>query len=231
MKKKLMILAAGMMLAGMTTVTSFATSEDQTSEASIIFQANTNPTDPKDPTNPDNPGDPEGGTGMDGPLSIDHVPELTFGTRTISGGIDVFKATNLIPYIQVSDSRGTGAGWKVSAKIGEFTAANTEGVGAGTSFPGIVTFANPDVKTTSGNSSTRPVAVDPISLESGEAELKVIGTPAVTSPAPGMGTWLEIWKEETSTSENANVTLKLNTGNVYTTTYKADITWILSDAP
>ena len=87
-----------------------ATVSTVTSNATVTFTPGTEPTGPVDPDDPSKPLDPPGqGTGESGPLSIDYVPNITFGSQAISGSQKVYNASELKPFVQVTDIRGTGA--------------------------------------------------------------------------------------------------------------------------
>lgn len=109
---------------------------DLDSEANVIFEENNDVTKPVDPNNPDpeKPIGPEpdpdhpGQTipeGTPGPLSIDHASHFNFGKVKKSGNEQTYfaKAINFTnvdgskdktaPYIQVTDNRGSEAGWQV----------------------------------------------------------------------------------------------------------------------
>ncbi|WP_447408342.1 WxL domain-containing protein [Weissella confusa] len=98
-----------------------------TSPAVVHFtKVSTNPDKPfiPDPSNPDNPKTPgEGGNTHPGALAILWAPHLDFGTHEISssnqvwGGQETEKdASGFVPYAQVSDQRGTAAGWSLHVK-------------------------------------------------------------------------------------------------------------------
>jgi hypothetical protein len=81
--------------------------------------------DPNDPVKPSNPDgtDPQPGTG--GPLSIDFVSSFDFGNHPLSNKDETYSAkaqkysdgtTHTPNYVQVSDLRGTNAGWVLTVK-------------------------------------------------------------------------------------------------------------------
>ncbi|TLG78275.1 WxL domain-containing protein [Vagococcus zengguangii] len=111
-------------------------------DASVEFQADDTPTPPVDPENPDpekpvipvDPTDPTDPTnppteppvGTDGPLSIDYVSSFYFGVNKITGKTENYAAraqrvfdetgelSDVPNYAQVTDKRGTLAGWTLS---------------------------------------------------------------------------------------------------------------------
>ena len=77
------------------------------------------PTEPLDPTDEDNPTDEP--THNKGPLSLDYVSSIDFGTQKINMyKKEIYESTSLKPFIQITDNRGTGAGWKVTAAASSF---------------------------------------------------------------------------------------------------------------
>ena len=198
--------------------------ETTSTGAAITFTGdNTDPTSPVDPTNPDNPGT-NPGTGMGGPLSLDYVPSMAFGTQTISGNVETYNLIDLKPYIQVTDKRGTGTGWKVSVSLSAF-----ENDDASNSFDGVITFKNAQTATTTGNTSPSPSAANPVVITSGAGEQILVTT---TAAKQGMGTWVTRWfASDTNQTTNDSVLLTLNTANVSADSYTADLNWIISNAP
>ena len=75
------------------------TKDSATSTAKITFTGGND--DPVDPLIPDNPDDH--GTGDHGPLSIDHVSDITFGTQEISASEQVYHAENTEANVQITD--------------------------------------------------------------------------------------------------------------------------------
>ncbi|MDF9825465.1 hypothetical protein M2475_001930 [Breznakia sp. PF5-3] len=225
MKKKflLSVLAFGMVMFG-SIYTINAEDESTSTDATIAFTGgDTSPTSPVDPDNPDTPGT-NPGTNMEGPLSLDYVPALAFGTHEITGNVATYDLTDLKPYIQVTDKRGTGKGWKVSVSMTTFTNGDSS-----SSFSGVLSFKNPEVKTTTGNTSTPPTA-SVATVTSGAGEQKLVGTNADNQ---GMGTWITRWYPTASATNNLNdaIQLTVNTGNATTDSYTATVNWIISNAP
>lgn len=103
-----------------------------TNKVEIEFEENDGSTKPVDPENPEKPVDPEipgEETGNKGPLSIDLVSNYRFGAVKISGNDNNYfaKPTRVAPtgttnfedranYVQVTDNRGTSAGWKLQVE-------------------------------------------------------------------------------------------------------------------
>lgn len=112
-----------------TTIAAGNTGGSATSKGAVSFKANTNPTDPIDPTDPTDPIDPTDPVdpGTPGPLSLDYASNLNFDMNEISTKDEVYHATLVevkdgestreVPnFVQVTDKRGTNAGWTLEVK-------------------------------------------------------------------------------------------------------------------
>ena len=200
-----------------------ATASSATSTATVTFTPGTEPTSPVDPDDPSKPLDPPGqGTGEAGPLSIDYVPDITFGSQSISAAQKVYNANELKPFVQVTDIRGTGAGWNVIAKATAFNDGTGESLkGSTISFiGGYVISAN--------SSAAKPTASTPVVLTTDNAESTVL----VAAENSGLGTWVDRWyPTETTASSNDSVTLTVPAGSATAKTHTSTITWTLADAP
>lgn len=206
-----------------------ANADTATSKNHIIFKAGTNPTSPLDPINPDktdppvnpDPIDPDnGGTGNKGPLSIDYVSNIEFGEHEITSGTQIYNAQNENPFIQVSDNRGTGAGWKLSATASEFTNADGSKVLKGAE----LSFKNGEVKTKANNVSKKAVHHD---VTFNNTDAKVLMDAAVDA---GRGTWLDVFSGKAG--NNDKIQLKVLEGSADAAVdYTATINWELADAP
>ncbi|MGY3779666.1 WxL domain-containing protein [Isobaculum melis] len=120
-----------------------AAEKNYPSEGIVEFKASesiTPPVDPTDPTKPINPVDPDDPLkpiepGTQGPLSIDFASPLNFGRNEITNKDVTYYANALVGedeeivpnYVQISDNRGTSAGWTLSVKQnGQFTNKDTK---------------------------------------------------------------------------------------------------------
>lgn len=199
------------------------TASSATSSATVTFTPGTEPTSPVDPDDPSKPLDPPGrGTGEAGPLSIDYVPNITFGSQAISASQKVYNANELKPFVQVTDIRGTGAGWNVIAKASSFNDETGDSLkGSTISFVGgYVISAN--------SSASKPTASTLVVLTTDNAESTVL----VAAENSGLGTWVDRWyPTETTASSNDNVTLTVPAGSATAKTHTSTITWTLADAP
>ncbi|CAD5897174.1 conserved exported hypothetical protein [Carnobacterium maltaromaticum] len=175
---------------------------------------NPNPPNPIDPTDPENPG-----TGQEGPLSIDYVSNLKFGAHKITGKNIAYKALNANPFVQVTDTRGAGEGWSLSAKMTEFKSGDKVLQGA--------TLAMKDgvVKAGSSSNVSTPPVQSAVLFDNEESKLIMNA-----KDKAGRGTWLNVW----SGTDQANEAIQLNVlaGTPEANTeYTSSITWELEDAP
>lgn len=222
MKKSLTLIVA-LLLCLIVPMLAAAADPSAASDATITFTADTSPTDPVDPTDPDQ-SSTDTGTGMNGPLSIDYVPFLDFGSQVITGDVETYNVIDTKTHIQVTDKRGTGGGWRVTGALSNFVANDA----SLKSIPGaVISFENYTAVTTTGNLSDAPTG--------GNFSLTAGGSSAVVATAAtddGMGTWVERWfATNLLGTSNDHVKLTVNTANVYTKTYKATLTWTLLATP
>lgn len=172
--------------------------------------------DPDDQTTPQDPP-----TGQAGPLTLDYVSSIDFGAHPIPGSTAAFKSTILKPFIQVTDRRGTGAGWTVTAQVSAF-----EGTNSTPSLQGAkITFSNGDA--ISPNNGTAPTVAGLIELVAGGDASEVV----TAAPNTGMTTWITRWLANDLADVNDKVTLEVPGGDVTIGNHTATITWTLTDAP
>lgn len=223
------------------------------------------PVDPTDPTVPpavivpELPGEGGGSTGL---LRFDRVPNLKFEKITVSNKAETSKvleekyelevaptapATKVFhaaPTVEISDLRGTNAGWHAQVSIGEFF---TDKADPTSKIVGKVSFSAGRVTDYSGQSATTPPAVAPTS--NAVAELNGSNKTFVNA-ASGSGAYQ--WGVSYYTGDHANQgkpkpnytgtpvadeaikltvapgqNVNLGTGH----TYETDITWTLLATP
>ncbi|EOO65452.1 MULTISPECIES: WxL domain-containing protein [Bacillus cereus group] len=209
----------------------------------VIFTENEGITGPVDPTNPDevvepiedpeNPDDTHE-PGTNGPLSIDYVSNFHFGKQSISGHDKVYYAElenvktekgqeKKVPnYVQVTDNRGTNAGWKLTVKQDEqFATADGKKLdGAEIKLMNSVVNSATDKKYAP---TAKPVTLNP----DGSAQ-------DVTSAqqGQGMGTWTTAYGQDIEQAKNSvSLSVPGTTEKVKDAKYKTTLTWTLEDTP
>ena len=200
--------------------------KSNTATADVTFKANDSETKPVDPTDPSKPLDPNKptdpadpsnpGTGNAGPLSIDYVSNIHFGTQKIQD--TPYSVTNENAHIQVTDKRGTGAGWQASAAISDFKGTKD---GKDVTLNGAqLALNNGGITTTPNNAATAPTTEKAITLGAKN-------TPVMTAAAgTGQGTWIDLF------AKPSDITLTVPAGNIVSDVqYNATITWTLGDTP
>lgn len=231
MKKSALLTVAamsGLLLGGVTSSVSAAETSSATSKASATFTNATDPTTPIDPTDPTDPENPGGGpgTGNAGPLSLDYVSDLDFGTHEVPTTDQIYAAKddtdttgNAIPnYVQVTDQRaGTPKGWTllVTQNAQFASASDTTLDGAQISFSGTAITAN---ASTADGAATHDVTLTP-------------GTSTVIMDASAgkcFGTWADKWGDTGSSTAKLAVPVATHPE---AEAYTANLTWSLTDTP
>lgn len=188
--------------------------DSTTSTAKITFTGGND--DPVDPLIPDAPDDH--GTGDHGPLSIDNVTDITFGTKEISSTEQVYNAENEEPNVQVTDKRGVEGGWTLTAAASPFIADdNSELKGAILSFKGGETISSTD------NLSTSPKVYD-VTFNNTK-DIKIMSADSLT----GQGSWADVYKG--TKGNNDKIQLQVPSGSAEAKEYTATITWTLTAGP
>lgn len=197
--------------------------------------ASTDPTNPIIPTDPKDPDTP--GTGNKGPLSIDAVTNLHFGTISVKNAGKAMPATNKKPIVlQTTDNRATGEGWTVYVQYGTIdgtddtkaaaptdgdwvTSDKTVGKGFKLAYPVIdytkdVADPNTEVE---HNQGTAP---DGSAIAEVSDAAQPIATAAVGN---GLGTWIGSFDPASTTLTVPSTTLKGD--------YTANLVWTMAAAP
>lgn len=209
----------------------------------VTFEASNDPNTPIDPNNPGNevtPIDPTepGGVppvGTTGPLSIDFASSVVFGLNKISGQDETYYANAQAleggeyrgNYVQVTDKRGSNAGWKLIVKQdGQFrniSTLNQELNGAQLSFSEPAIFTN-----TEGvdEPTATPFVLDP----EGEAS-----TVMVAEENAGAGTWINMFGNVSTidgVEKNTAITLEIP-GKIAkdAVSYGTKLNWTILDSP
>lgn len=211
--------------------------ESITSDTLLKVISGIGPTAPLDPLNPqpNQPIIPEQGqpTGSDGSLAIDYISNFQFGTQSISSKNKTYYAqaqkyqnadgqpTSGPNFIQITDVRGTWAGWKVSVKQNvQFKYGEKELKNAELSMTGgeMVSY---------NNQTSTPDVVETVTLRNIGYEYEII----TASENQGMGTWIYRFGSDTENGSKA-VQLSVPGSSVkYTGQYITKLTWVLKDTP
>lgn len=226
MKRKIAKLAlAALMVSTMGTAAYAA--DPVTSTAKVHFDASTDTPLILDPATGEpmenQPTTDENGTvsGQAGPLSLDYASNLDFGAQKLEARDMIYQlsAASKEPMVQITDKRGTGGGWKVSAQLSSFE-GSSEGVA--TLVDSSITLSNGSLVTSAKNKEAAAPTVNPtVTLASNGAAANVYGA----AKDKGQGTWIALWNNSDVTlSVKSNPTLKAGT-------HTATITWTLSDTP
>lgn len=187
-------------------------SKDVKGTAKFILEPGSDDNGPVDPIVPIKPP-----TNQKGNLTIDAVSNFDFGKKKIdkvTSTYDAIAAEGEVLGAQVTDVRGTGAGWNLTAKISAFENAGKTRVLKGAE----VTIPTGKVSTNSVD-DTKPAVAAGLTLNENPATIFSAAT------ENGMGTWANEFE-----GLGEKVQLKVPTGN-YADTYTAEITWSLADAP
>ncbi|TYC50825.1 WxL domain-containing protein [Weissella muntiaci] len=238
MKKTILIsgfVLSTFLLAQGAAVSAAVTPVDYSSNATVTFTENTDPTDPVDPTDPDNPFEPENPAqpGTDGPLSIDYASSLDFGTQKITSvdktyyaaltkGKDSEGADKSVPnYVQVTDNTGSNKGWELKVtQVGDFMNGSDALVGAQ------ISFGSGNALTATNSNAGTPTATGSFDLVKDQEQ--VVTTAAADQ---GQGTWVTRYGNNETDGASA-ISLSVpgaSTKNLgaYTTTLK----WNLAQTP
>ncbi|MBP1042609.1 WxL domain-containing protein [Vagococcus sp. BWB3-3] len=154
-----------------------------------------------------------------GPLSIDVAPHFQFAdAKVVSGTVTYPLANTNNPYVQVTDTRGKGAGWDLKIKISEFESAD-KNVLKGAE----MSLGFGELRTTNPAGITEAAPTTAASVTLNGAPQSILSA----AKATGLGTWANFFNKATT-----NPTSKLVIpGGSYVGEYTATIDWTLSDTP
>ena len=214
------ILAAAListtLLAGTLAVHADGLNGKSTAKIGLTAQDPDHPVGPIDPIDPDDNPPSNDPTGNTGDLRIDYMSKIDFGKQTISGKTETYTAEKpaLTTEVQVSDLRGTGAGWNLQVSYDTekpgFTSEDKTLSGAELTLP------SGTAKSVADNKATPPATSEVVVNDAAQN----IMTAAANT---GLGTWAD-------EMDTANVSLKVPSGNLVGD-YTATLVWTLSDAP
>lgn len=205
-----------------------------TTNATATFTANTTtpvtPVDPTDPTTPITPGDGDNGASAGTGLSLIYAPStLDFGSHEIDVTKDnnyqavgaktvLMGSTNKVG-LQVSDARGTNAGWTLTVNATDGTSGNLSTLkGATITLPaGTALSTGTETGTTADNGATVQ-AVSALSVDG--------ATETIMSAADKKGAGI------TSDLMDQNaITLNVAAATASATTYTGQLDWSLASTP
>lgn len=210
------LLISTTILAGTVAVHADDLSGKSTAKIGLTKQDPDNPVGPIDPIDPDDNPPSNDPTGNTGDLRIDYISNIDFGTQTISGKTETYIAEKpaSLTESQVSDLRGTGAGWHLQVNYDTekpgFTSEDKTLSGAELTLP------SGTAKSVADNKATPPATSEVVV---NDAAQNIMTATANT----GLGTWAD-------EMDTANVSLKVPSGNLVGD-YTATLVWTLSDAP
>lgn len=225
-------------------VASADTVGSKTSNGVITFEEDDSVTPPIDPENPEkpvepvDPTDPEGpGEGTSGPLSIDFTSSFNFGTQKISvkdetyfADEQAYKDGSVGPnYVQITDKRGTAAGWSLSVtQLEQFKAEENELKGAA------LTIADQGLNSVVGQEHAPEVKATSQELTPGsKVELVNAGK------NKGMGTWALYFGKDAKSdavidkdgSKSVSLFVPASAIQLKDKEYRTQLNWELSDVP
>lgn len=174
---------------------------------SLITDSDPGPVDPVFPT------DPPGDTGNSGLLTIDNVAHIQFGEQKLSSSQEVYTSLIEDSNIQITDRRGSLAGWKVIVSATEFTDYSTKEVlkGVEISLPRSGVQAS-DPTNVSGMPISHSIVVN--------TEPSII---MQSSPYGSLGTWVKVFDKN-------EIKLTIPAGNAVGE-FHSTVTWSLLDVP
>ena len=206
----------------------------------------TKPTDPLNPTDPST-GTPENpGTGNTGPLRLDSVPNFNFGNHPVTDvtgaaavtytgdGIDEQNGGNLVqnanlPYfVQVTDFRGSAAGWTVSVSATPFktaTAGNNDTLTGAT-----VSYTNGHARPVSSGLN-QPVGTNPHDQNPASMTIPTDGSSINLFAATDTHGTLTNQDVFGNKAADTTLTIPASVKAVQASEYTSTFTYTLSDAP
>lgn len=205
----------------------------------VSFIENTDPIDPIDPVDPIDPIDP-----TSGPLSIDYASSFHFGKQKISAkdetyyaafdkvkGTEAGETADKPNWVQVTDQRGTNAGWKLQVQQGtQLTTGKDES--AKVLKGAEIKITNTIAKTTPDNKSAAPTAASTITLVPGDGEVAGAAQDVmVAQKDQGMATWLDVFGDEETGDKSIALSVPGTSEKVKDGKYTTELTWLLSDTP
>lgn len=174
------------------------------------------------PTTPEDKNEPDGTTNQKGPLSIDNVIVFAFDEMNLSGLTQKIPLVNKAPQnVQVTDTRGTGAGWNLQVKqtplVDEAGTKELRGAYISLALGGVVPGKD------NVSSDLMPEAIDYSATAVDKGVFQKIMTAEENN---GLGTWLMYFNKDSSD----DIQLVVPSGNMVGD-YAGTVLWALSDTP
>lgn len=238
-------LLVSMIAAGVATTVSADEVASYGAYGSIKYIPSTSVTDPIDPLNPTQPIIPENPDptipvvpGTPGPLSIDFASSFDFGTQEITSVDKVYNAAaqkyqdaagnaKTGPnYVQVTDNRGSLAGWGLTVKVSDFAAtdATTAGKPGETLDGAKVYLTNAAVVSASKTPADKVKAITMLDPN--------VQSDVVMGATDGNGAGTSLVDFGSDTTKDSSVKLEVpGASTKLASDYKATMTWSLSDTP
>ncbi|XEO94508.1 WxL domain-containing protein [Latilactobacillus sakei] len=171
------------------------------------------------------------------PLTIDRASNIRFGTQSISAKEETYSAkldndgkTDVPNSVEITDIRGTNAGWKVQIAQGaQLTAKDT----AAKKLTGaVITLDNINTTTDATNLAGAPTGGSKIVLVPGESSKPGAAFDvAVAQKDQGMGTWKANFGDTKSGAQSIKLTVPGATEKAKDVTYETTLIWTLADTP
>ena len=239
------ILASGLSVASVSSEGVSAATNSVNTTGDVTFKEDTTPVGPVDPTNPDKPVDPTNPvTPTNGPLSIDYASSFNFGEQKISAKDETYyasfdtpketaegEAVNKPNWVQVTDKRGTNAGWKLQVQQGaQFSTTQN---GTSKELKGAqIKIKNGTVATTTDNKATAPTASTEVTLIPGTSSQAGAAQDVMTAQSnQGMGTWVDAFGSSTTGDKSISLSIPGVSEKVKDAKYTTQLTWLLNDTP
>lgn len=238
------ILASGLSVASLSSEGVSAATNSVNTTGDVTFKEDTTPVGPVDPTNPDKPVDPTNPvTPTNGPLSIDYASSFNFGEQKISAKDETYYASfdtvkntgggvvNKPNWVQVTDKRGTNAGWKLQVQQGaQFSTTQN---GTSKELKGAqIKIKNGTVATRTDNKATAPTASTEVTLIPGTSSQAGAAQDVMTAQSnQGMGTWVDAFGSSTTGDKSISLSIPGVSEKVKDAKYTTQLTWLLNDTP
>lgn len=252
-------LLATLALTSVAITTAHAQDAVYTSKASVSLEPNTDITPPVDPENPgetvepETPGGGKPGVGTPGPLSLDFASSFAFGKQMISSSDVTYYAhpqrlsdgTVRQNYAQVTDGRGTFAGWTLSVKKdAQFRLSNVDPSVTAEAVAGLGEYlSGAELSINKGRvngtvANAKPSIVNENPFVIGNADTVILSA----KENQGMGTWVYAMgapadydmnvKGENDVAEKSPIALSVPGATAKKAgSYTTNLIWTLSDVP